>query len=474
MLGDAASNDCTLNSTSILSKADCGAAATALGLTDSAASEGVHADQPRGCFATYATDGGLVLRFNTHSSGSAAIASVPICRRGCTEASTLYTNGVAGDCTEYLAAGASCQPQCNSGFTVSGTTNCGLIAQYNHEPLEATCLPTGPFASLPSMSFANALLPSLLVGHAHTCGGCTPPADFFGRLTKATCRSTTTGVCLLAMLPPAVLLSLHTPYGGFLPIAFYRSFAPERMQQHSPPTRTDQPDASAALPLHHTLILCHYQTPPCVHAFVFYDRPGQRYMLGAKHADECPAAESAEITTSEDCGTAAAALGLTDSGAEAISDAAQPSGCFAIVARNGQLELRFNTNVYGSSHTYDLVGDGYCRGPGGSSQRVNGRVRCGLSSETDCASECTASSDCGGYAFAATTTCAGTCFLYGPNLDSGLTAYTSPGSTTEWEGDSRPNTDVVASSGKQNVVCKKKKPGACWIICYAHTTPLHH
>jgi hypothetical protein len=33
-------------------------------------------------------------------------------------------NGDAGDCTDTLASGSSCQPTCTEGYTISGTSSC--------------------------------------------------------------------------------------------------------------------------------------------------------------------------------------------------------------------------------------------------------------------------------------------------------------------------------------------------------------
>ena len=40
------------------------------------------------------------------------------------DASSPPTNGAAGTCTDTLVSGSTCQPECDSGYTVSGTTSC--------------------------------------------------------------------------------------------------------------------------------------------------------------------------------------------------------------------------------------------------------------------------------------------------------------------------------------------------------------
>jgi hypothetical protein len=42
------------------------------------------------------------------------------------DASTAPANGGVGNCTNSLPSGSTCQPTCNSGYTVSGTTSCSL------------------------------------------------------------------------------------------------------------------------------------------------------------------------------------------------------------------------------------------------------------------------------------------------------------------------------------------------------------
>ena len=42
----------------------------------------------------------------------------------CCDVSTAPANGGVGDCMSSLASGSTCQPSCNSGHTVSGTSSC--------------------------------------------------------------------------------------------------------------------------------------------------------------------------------------------------------------------------------------------------------------------------------------------------------------------------------------------------------------
>ena len=61
---------------------------------------------------------------NDGSSGSDSYAGhvrvfAPFC-----DASVAPTNGAVGTCTNSLASGSTCQPTCDSGYTVSGTSSC--------------------------------------------------------------------------------------------------------------------------------------------------------------------------------------------------------------------------------------------------------------------------------------------------------------------------------------------------------------
>ena len=64
----------------------------------------------------------------TSSCSSFGTLTAATCSSGSCDASSAPTNGGAGDCTGSLASGSSCQPTCNSGYTISGTSSCSLGA----------------------------------------------------------------------------------------------------------------------------------------------------------------------------------------------------------------------------------------------------------------------------------------------------------------------------------------------------------
>merc|ERR1719253_973289 len=70
------------------------------------------------------------------SSCSAGTLTAATCLPNPCDASTAPAHGSPGDCTSNLASGSTCQPQCETGYTASGTSSCsaGTLTA-------ATCLP---------------------------------------------------------------------------------------------------------------------------------------------------------------------------------------------------------------------------------------------------------------------------------------------------------------------------------------------
>jgi hypothetical protein len=97
----------------------------------------------------------------------------------------------------------------------------------------------------------------------------------------------------------------------------------------------------------------------------------------------------------------------------------------------------------GPAH-FQLVGAGYCRGPGSNDVQVNGRKATEVISEFDCAAECLSLHGCIGYAYGSPTSC----YNYGASLDQG----DMPDGWVAW---TRPNTEIERSSGSSDAVCKK-------------------
>ena len=78
-------------------------------------------------------------------------------------------NGAAGSCSDALASGSSCQPKCDTGYTVSGTSSCS-----NRVLTSATCSPTPSCdaSSPPANGAVGDCTSSLASGSS-----CTPSCD---------------------------------------------------------------------------------------------------------------------------------------------------------------------------------------------------------------------------------------------------------------------------------------------------------
>ena len=79
------------------------------------------------------------------SSCTAGTLTAATCSANPCDASAAPANGAAGDCTNSLASGSTCQPTCKSGYTVSGTSSCtaGTLtaATCSANPCDASAAP---------------------------------------------------------------------------------------------------------------------------------------------------------------------------------------------------------------------------------------------------------------------------------------------------------------------------------------------
>jgi len=108
----------------------------------------------------------------TSYSGSAAADDGPpaawVRRDNACDAAVPPANGAAGTCSDTLASGSSCQPTCDTGFTVSGTSSC-----LNRVLTSATCSPNPCDASSPPANGAVGDCTSSLASGS----SCTPSCD---------------------------------------------------------------------------------------------------------------------------------------------------------------------------------------------------------------------------------------------------------------------------------------------------------
>ena len=100
-------------------------------------------------------------------------------------------NGEAGDCTQSLASGSSCQPTCDDGYTISGSSSCLnrvlTIATCKGDPCDASKAPTNGAVGdcKTSMASESSCQPTCDAGY--TANGVTRCRG--GKLNAATCSA---------------------------------------------------------------------------------------------------------------------------------------------------------------------------------------------------------------------------------------------------------------------------------------------
>ena len=110
---------------------------------------------------------------------------------GC-DASTAPTNGGVGTCTSSLASGSTCQPTCNSGYTVSGTSSCsaGTLtgATCSANACDASTAPANGGVGTCTSSLASGSTCQPTCNSGYTVSGTSSCSA--GTLTAATCAAT--------------------------------------------------------------------------------------------------------------------------------------------------------------------------------------------------------------------------------------------------------------------------------------------
>ena len=121
------------------------------------------------------------------SSCNNGMLSAATCVRNTCDASTAPTNGGVGTCTSSLAGGATCQPTCNSGYTLSGVSLCNAATSDSASTLSAaTCVATSSGDCKCTCCSGNYCLPSVAgLFNAGSSSGC----------NAAACRTQYSGSC---------------------------------------------------------------------------------------------------------------------------------------------------------------------------------------------------------------------------------------------------------------------------------------
>ena len=108
------------------------------------------------------------------------------------DASGAPANGGAGDCTNALVSGSTCQPTCDSGYTVSGTSACSLgsltAATCGPSPCDASAAPTNSSVGDCTSSLASGFTCQPTCNAGYTVSGTSSCS--LGTLTAATCAVT--------------------------------------------------------------------------------------------------------------------------------------------------------------------------------------------------------------------------------------------------------------------------------------------
>ena len=124
------------------------------------------------------------------SSPAAALSDDAECVPSPCDASAAPVNGGVGDCTNSLASGSTCQPTCDAGYTVSGTSSCSLgvltSATCSPSPCDASAAPANGGVGDCTNSLASGSTCQPTCDAGYTVSGTSSCS--FGVLTAAMCE----------------------------------------------------------------------------------------------------------------------------------------------------------------------------------------------------------------------------------------------------------------------------------------------
>ena len=123
--------------------------------------------------------------------GAGTLTDTAVCLPNPCDASTAPANGGVGDCPSSLASGSTCQPTCNSGYVVSGTTSCNtgmlIAATCSSTQCDASTAPTNGGAGDCTNSMASGSTCQPTCNSGYTVSGTSSCS--LGTLTAATCAA---------------------------------------------------------------------------------------------------------------------------------------------------------------------------------------------------------------------------------------------------------------------------------------------
>lgn len=102
-------------------------------------------------------------------------------------------NGKEGDCPKSLPSGSSCQPQCKTGYTISGKITCNMgkptVVSCNPNPCSTTKPTNGDWGSCPTKTIQSGKTCQATCNQGYTING--PSTCNAGTFTSGTCKENT-------------------------------------------------------------------------------------------------------------------------------------------------------------------------------------------------------------------------------------------------------------------------------------------
>jgi len=127
------------------------------------------------------------------SSCTTGSLTAATCEADPCDASAAPVNGAVGDCTDTLASGSTCQPTCDSGYTISGSSSCttGSLTAGTCEadPCDASAAPTNGGVGDCTDTLASGSTCQPTCDSGYTVSGSSSCTT--GSLTAATCEAPT-------------------------------------------------------------------------------------------------------------------------------------------------------------------------------------------------------------------------------------------------------------------------------------------
>jgi len=168
-------------------------------------------------------------------------------------------NGKAGDCTESLASGDECQPMCDDGYTASGTTTCELgelkAATCDPKPCDASSAPTHGKEGDCTGSLASGDECQPTCDEGYTASGTT--TCHLGELKAATCEAPAAPAAPTEIIPSGTEVATDTAQSS---TEIATDTAPSSKETVATDTATEATTTEPSGTLHQRLCITVYLT----------------------------------------------------------------------------------------------------------------------------------------------------------------------------------------------------------------------